>query len=98
MPRKQWNEELSKIEVEGGTHDDKVVFYTALYHILIHPNILQDVNGQYPVMESDRIKTGKGRSLYGVFVMGYLSECPSVSFSCISGETDGNGQYDDRHV
>lgn len=64
--RKQWNEELSKIEVEGGTHDDKVVFYTALYHILIHPNILQDVNGQYPVMESDRIKTAKG-DRYTVF-------------------------------
>ena len=64
--RKQWNEELSKIEVEGGTHDDKVVFYTALYHILIHPNILQDVNGQYPVMESDQIKTAKG-DRYTVF-------------------------------
>ena len=64
--RKQWNEELSKIEVEGGTHDDKVVFYTALYHILIHPNILQDVNGQYPVMESDRIETAKG-DRYTVF-------------------------------
>ncbi|WP_297931622.1 GH92 family glycosyl hydrolase [uncultured Coprobacter sp.] len=64
--RKQWNEELSKIEVEGGTYDDKVVFYTALYHILIHPNILQDVNGQYPVMESDRIKTAKG-DRYTVF-------------------------------
>ena len=64
--RKQWNEELSKIEVEGGTYDDKVVFYTALYHILIHPNILQDVNGQYPVMESDQIKTAKG-DRYTVF-------------------------------
>ena len=64
--RKQWNEELSKIEVEGGTYDDKVVFYTALYHILIHPNILQDVNGQYPVMESDRIETAKG-DRYTVF-------------------------------
>lgn len=27
------------------------MFYTALYHTLIHPNILNDVNGEYPVME-----------------------------------------------
>ena len=35
-------------------------FYTALYHLLIHPNILQDVNGEYPAMESDQILTTKG--------------------------------------
>ena len=50
--RELWNNDLSKIEVEGGTEDQKTVFYTALYHTLIHPNILQDVNGEYPKMES----------------------------------------------
>ncbi len=49
-----WNNELSKIKVEGGTKEDKTIFYTALYHTLIHPNILNDVNGEYP-----EIKTGK---------------------------------------
>ena len=53
--RQQWNEVLSHIETEGGSEEQKTVFYTALYHMLIHPNILQDVNGQYPAMESDRI-------------------------------------------
>lgn len=62
----KWNEDLDRIEVEGGTHDDKVVFYTALYHALIHPNILQDVNGEYPAMESDKILTTKGNR-YTVF-------------------------------
>ncbi|WP_420868324.1 GH92 family glycosyl hydrolase [Aestuariivivens sediminis] len=46
----QWNDALSKIEVEGGTNDDKTIFYTALYHTLIHPNTLNDVNGEYPTM------------------------------------------------
>jgi predicted alpha-1,2-mannosidase len=46
----QWNELLSKIEVEGGTKDDKTIFYTALYHTLIHPNTLNDINGEYPTM------------------------------------------------
>ena len=39
-----WNNELSKIQVEGGTPDDKVKFYTALYHLLIHPSLDSDVS------------------------------------------------------
>ena len=61
-----WNEDLSRILVEGGTEDQKTVFYTAMYHALIHPNILQDVNGQYPAMESAEIKTTK-ENRYTVF-------------------------------
>ena len=53
--RQQWNDILSHIEVEGGTDDQKTIFYTALYHMFIHPNILQDVNGEYPAMESNKI-------------------------------------------
>lgn len=61
-----WNDALSKITVEGGTDDNKTVFYSALYHALIHPNILQDVNGEYPAMESsDILKTDGNR--YTVF-------------------------------
>ena len=64
--RMRWNEDLSRILVEGGTEEQKTVFYTALYHTLIHPNILQDVNGQYPAMESNEILTTNG-DRYTVF-------------------------------
>ena len=64
--RESWEKELSRVTVEGGTHDQKVVFYTALYHALIHPNILNDVNGQYPAMESGKILT-TDRNRYTVF-------------------------------
>ena len=64
--RKSWNDQLSRILVEGGTEEQRGVFYTALYHALIHPNILQDVNGQYPAMESDKILTTQGNR-YTVF-------------------------------
>ena len=46
-----WNADLGRIRVTGGTRDKREVFYTALYHTLIHPNVLSDVNGQYPMME-----------------------------------------------
>lgn len=64
--RESWEKELARVQVEGGTHDQKVVFYTALYHSLIHPNILNDVNGQYPAMESGKILT-TDRNRYTVF-------------------------------
>ena len=64
--RQRWESDLSRILVEGGTMEQKTIFYTALYHLLIHPNILQDVNGQYPAMESDAILTTKGNR-YTVF-------------------------------
>ena len=59
---KDWNELLTRIKVEGGTEDDKTIFYTALYHTLIHPNILNDVNGEYPKMATrETLKTSGTR-------------------------------------
>lgn len=64
--RARWNADLGRISVEGGTEEQRRVFYTGLYHLLIHPNVLQDVNGQYPAMESDEIRTVQGNR-YTVF-------------------------------
>lgn len=64
--RKEWNENLSRIEVEGGTEEDKIKFYTALYHTLIHPSTLNDFNGEYPKMGTrETLKTDGTR--YTVF-------------------------------
>lgn len=43
----KWNKELSQIEVSGGTEDQMKIFYTALYHTKLQPNIFQDVDGKY---------------------------------------------------
>ncbi len=42
-----WNKSLSKIAIEGGTEDQKKVFYTSLYHTQIDPRIFEDVDGNY---------------------------------------------------
>ena len=52
---KEWNNLLSRIKVEGGSEDDKIIFYTALYHTLIHPNTLNDFNGEYPEINTGKI-------------------------------------------
>lgn len=64
--RGMWDEALSKFLVQGGTEDQKTIFYTAMYHLQIHPNILQDVNGEYPMMESHKIGKTTG-DRYTVF-------------------------------
>lgn len=44
---RKWNELLGKVELETDDSDQKVVFYSGLYNNLLHPNIFDDVNGQY---------------------------------------------------
>ncbi|MGN6416278.1 MAG: GH92 family glycosyl hydrolase [Pseudobacter sp.] len=46
--RKLWNNALSKLSIEGGDLNKKTVFYTALYHTMIDPRAMADVDGQYP--------------------------------------------------
>ncbi len=46
-----WERELSRIRVSGGSRDQRVVFYTALYHVLLAPNRYQDVDGRYRGMD-----------------------------------------------
>lgn len=43
-----WNNALSKLSIEGGDDNRKTVFYTALYHTMIDPRAMADVDGQYP--------------------------------------------------
>ena len=45
--REHWNNRLSRIEVKGGTHDEQVCFYTALYHTMLAPTLYCDVDGAY---------------------------------------------------
>ena len=58
LASREWSNTLDRITVEGGTESQRKVFYTALYHSQIHPTVLQDVNGEYPLMES----SGNGKT------------------------------------
>lgn len=49
-----WNQTLSRVQVKGGTEEQKVKFYTALYSTQFLPRTFSDVDGSYP-----RFDTGK---------------------------------------
>jgi predicted alpha-1,2-mannosidase len=44
----KWEQELGKIRVEGGKPEDRLKFYTGLYHALLGRGLASDVNGAYP--------------------------------------------------
>ena len=63
--QRSWRNALGRIRVEGGSDADRTIFYTALYHALLHPNIVSDVDTNYPKMESGSV--GSGYNRYTVF-------------------------------
>jgi predicted alpha-1,2-mannosidase len=66
--RAAWNETLSRVQIEGGTHDEQVVFYTALYHTLMGENLYSDVDGRYFGMDGkDHRVTAQQKAQYSTF-------------------------------
>lgn len=64
---RSWNDALSVIETSGGTPRDQKVFYTALYHSLLMPNILSDADGRYLGFDGRTHSMTAGHMLYGNF-------------------------------
>jgi predicted alpha-1,2-mannosidase len=54
-----WNAALGSIQVKGGTREQQTVFYTALYHALLHMNLASDVNGEYRGMDEKMHRVAK---------------------------------------
>lgn len=64
--RETWNKELSKIQIDGATNDQKEIFYTALYHSFLAQYISNDADGKY--IDSDgKIYVAKDFDFYGSF-------------------------------
>ncbi|WP_330356684.1 GH92 family glycosyl hydrolase [Streptomyces chartreusis] len=66
--RRAWRERLLAIRVGGGTDAERATFYTALYHALLHPNVISDVDRRYRGSDNQVHVVGKGhRAQYGTF-------------------------------
>jgi len=78
--RAEWNKELCKIVVEGGTEQQKTAFYSALYHSMLNPNLYSDVDGRYRGRD-DKIHSAAGFDYYTVFSLWdtYRAEHPLLS-------------------
>lgn len=64
--QKYWSNFLSRIKIKERDQDKRIIFYTSLYHCLIHPSLYQDVDGRYRGMDMD-IHTTQQDDHYTVF-------------------------------
>ena len=63
---RKWNDELSKITVEGKSEKDKRIFYTSMFHLMIHPSLFNDCNGDF--MGADwKVYNDKNADNYTIF-------------------------------
>lgn len=61
-----WNRELNRIVTSGGSAEQLKIFYTALYHTMIAPNLFMDVDGQFRGRDL-QTHTAGGFTNYSVF-------------------------------
>jgi len=64
--QEKWNQELSKVEVETITDDQKKTFYTALYHTMLSPILYEDVDGSYRGLDQN-VRQSEGFTNYTIF-------------------------------
>lgn len=64
--RETWEALLDQIDVVGGSADNKTIFYTALYHTAISPNLFSDVDGRYRGIDQQIHQAGE-QPIYTVF-------------------------------
>lgn len=65
--RQAWNDYLSKIDVSTSSDTDRTIFYTAMYHTAISPNLFTDVDGRYWGMDRKVHQGNADRPVYTVF-------------------------------
>jgi predicted alpha-1,2-mannosidase len=61
-----WENQLSKIQITEADKNKKTIFYTALYHTMVQPNIAQDIDGKYRGRDN-QIHKAEGFDYYSVF-------------------------------
>jgi len=64
---REWNAALSRIAVAGAEESDVTMFYTSLYHALLHPNTFNDVDGRYIGFDDAIHTVAAGRTQYANF-------------------------------
>ncbi|WP_225978576.1 GH92 family glycosyl hydrolase [Gandjariella thermophila] len=65
--RAAWNDRLNEVQVTGGSTDERTIFYTALYHALLQPNVFSDADGRYTGFDGRVHTADSGHAMYTNF-------------------------------
>lgn len=64
--QEQWNNTLGKIDIDPINEDERVNFYTAMYHAFLSPTVYGDVDGRYRGLDQN-IHKANGFTNYTTF-------------------------------
>ena len=82
-----WERELGRIDIQG-TDEQKTIFYTGLYHVLMQPNVISDVDGRYRNTNYEVCQMPQGEQYHSTFSLWdtfraahplYTLLCPDVA-------------------
>jgi predicted alpha-1,2-mannosidase len=62
-----WTALFGRLRVEGGTENQRAIFYTGLYHVLLSPNLFSDANGDYRGFDGQVHRLEPGHAQYANF-------------------------------
>lgn len=65
--RASWQQELSKIHIETSSEKNRIIFYTALYHMMVAPTLFDDVDGKYRGMDAAVHQLKEGEHNYSTY-------------------------------
>ncbi|MBN2785176.1 MAG: GH92 family glycosyl hydrolase [Pontiellaceae bacterium] len=89
-----WEQLLGKVQVEGTSEEDKVKFYTALYHSFLQPRTFNDVDGSYPEFAGGgSIRNAGVRDYYADFSMWDTYRASHPLFNLLVPEANADMMY-----
>ncbi|MFT4113881.1 GH92 family glycosyl hydrolase [Silvibacterium sp.] len=62
-----WEKELGRIRIDGGTDKQKQIFYTSLYHMMVAPTLMDDVDGRYRGMDGQIHQLDPGQHNFSTY-------------------------------
>jgi predicted alpha-1,2-mannosidase len=62
-----WTDLLARVQADGGTPEQRTIFYTGLYHMLLAPNLFSDSNGDYIGFDGQVRRLGPGEAQFANF-------------------------------
>lgn len=84
--QRKWREQLSRIEAEFATDNQKHIFYTALYHMSLGPQLFDDVEGQYRGMDGNVHQLRPGQQNYTTFSLWDTFRAAHPAYTLIQSE------------
>ncbi|MCX6335566.1 MAG: glycoside hydrolase family 92 protein, partial [Bacteroidia bacterium] len=93
----KWNRELSRIEIQTKNEADKRIFYTAMFHSMIHPSLFNDHNGDYQGADN-KIYTRPAFKNYSIFSTWDTYRAEHSLFTLIAPERVNDGNQKNSNV